>query len=69
MKYSHVIYRYTRDERVPLFEGGVIPDDGWRCIPVPPGPPEEEWQIADSSSDRKTLWFRHCTTTVIRATI
>jgi hypothetical protein len=69
MKYSHVIYRYTRDDKVPLEEGDVEFTYGWRCVPVPPGPEEEGWQIADSSHDRKTLWFRHCTTTVMRAKI
>jgi hypothetical protein len=50
--------QYTRDHRAPLFEGSSEEHDGWRCIPVPPGPPEEGWEILDSSSDRKTLWFR-----------
>jgi hypothetical protein len=35
-------------------------DHSWRCIPVPPGPPEEGWRVLDSSHDFKTTWHRLC---------
>ena len=47
---------YTRDEKVPLYEGDHEFDLGWRCIPVPPDP--DGWVIFDSSRDKATGWRR-----------
>jgi hypothetical protein len=43
--------RYTRDHQAPLWEGSLEEGTGWRCIPVPPGPPEDGWEVFDTSKD------------------
>jgi hypothetical protein len=53
-----VTQRITRDARMPLSDDDREMDHSWRCIPVPPGPPEEGWQVLDSSHDFKTTWHR-----------
>jgi hypothetical protein len=49
-----VVERWTRDAIVPV---AADIDDGWRCIPIPPSI-FTEWEIVDSSKDRKTGWAR-----------
>jgi hypothetical protein len=50
--------RYTLDVRVPLSDDDSEMKHSWRNIPIPPGPPEEGWQVLDSSHDRRTTWAR-----------
>ena len=45
----------TRDLKVDEVDANGF-SVGWQCIPVPPD--GDGWEIADSSSDRKTKWRR-----------
>jgi hypothetical protein len=47
--------RWTRDARVPLSDWDFM--HGWQCIPQRPTP-DLDWEICDSSRDRKTRWAR-----------
>jgi hypothetical protein len=50
-------HRYTRDARVPLFDGDDDLDHGWQYIPLPPSL-DDGWHIFDRRKDRKTGWRR-----------
>jgi hypothetical protein len=50
-------YCWTRDSRVPLFEGDDDLEHGWQSIPVPPSL-DEGWVIFNTQKDRKTGWRR-----------
>jgi hypothetical protein len=39
--------RITLDVRVPISDDDCEMKHSWRNIPVPPGPPEEGWQVLD----------------------
>jgi hypothetical protein len=52
--------RITLDVRVPISDDDCEMKHSWRNIPVPPGPPEEGWQVLDSTHDRRTTWHRLC---------
>jgi hypothetical protein len=51
---------WTNDYLFPKYLGSDISRDGLRSLPLPPGPPEEGWQVLDSTHDRRTTWHRLC---------
>jgi hypothetical protein len=50
----------TNDYLVPHYFRSDMGRDGWRySIPMPPGPPEEDWKVLSRGS-ACTHWFRNC---------